>query len=200
VEVLWNELGIEPSFETLKLHEDILAGTLQTPESDSNKHALLFLDNFEYVLEAAPLVSSLLSAAPRLQVLATSRESLHFTGEHEYHVPSLTVPDLTHIKSLADLSVYESVALFIQRARAVSPNFSLTEENAADIAGICLQLDGLPLAIELAAARIRLFSPQQLLERLESRPGTPWIGATICWTRAKNASSFGWRFSPAAGR
>jgi predicted ATPase/DNA-binding SARP family transcriptional activator len=156
-----SELGVverpdQPLVESLKLYF-------------SKKHALLLLDSFEHVLEATPLVSGLLSAATQLNVLATSRESLHLTGEQEYPVPPLTVPDLAPTKPLPDLSTFESVALFIQRARAVSPNFSLTEDNAAAVAGICLRLDGLPLAIELAAARIKLFSPQQMLERLESR-------------------------------
>ena len=133
------------------------------------KHSLLVLDNFEHVLEAAPMVSKLLAAAPRLTVMTTSREALRLNGEHEYLVPPLTVPDVAHVDSITDLSAYESVTLFIQRARAISPNFSLTEDNAAAVASICLRLDGLPLAIELAAARIKLFSPQQMLERLEGR-------------------------------
>ena len=135
----------------------------------ANKQLLLLLDSLEHVLDAAPLVTELLTAAPRLTVLATSREVLRLNGEHEYLVPPLSMPDPAYSGSASDLSNFESVALFNQRARAISPNFRLTAENAAAVAGICARLDGLPLAIELAAARIKLFSPQQMLERLESR-------------------------------
>jgi predicted ATPase/DNA-binding CsgD family transcriptional regulator len=139
------------------------------------KHALLVLDNYEQLLEAAPLLSELLAAAPRLTVLATSREVLRLSGEHEYPVPPLTVPDPAHLDSLVDLAdyesvaTYESVALFLQRAKAAKPDFTLTAENAPAVAAICARLDGLPLAIELAAVRLKLFNPEQLLARLESR-------------------------------
>jgi non-specific serine/threonine protein kinase len=135
----------------------------------SNKQALLVLDNFEHVLEAAPLVSDLLSLAPQLSVLATSREALRLNGEHEYPVPPLSLPDPEQAGSVAELSDYESVALFVQRAQAAWPSFRLTEENAPAVATICARLDGLPLALELAAARVKLFGPQRLLDRLESR-------------------------------
>jgi predicted ATPase/DNA-binding CsgD family transcriptional regulator/transcriptional regulator with XRE-family HTH domain len=140
-----------------------------------NKHALLVLDNYEHVLEAAPLVSDLLAAAPRLSTLATSREVLRLSGEHEYPVPPLTVPDPAHLDALTDLAdyesvaTYESVALFLQRAQAAKPDFALTAENTPAVAAICARLDGLPLAIELATARLRLFDPEQLLARLERR-------------------------------
>jgi predicted ATPase len=117
------------------------------------------------------LVTDLLAAAPQLDVLTTSREALRLNGEYEYLVPPLTLPDLAYAGSVADLSVYESVVLFRQRAQAVSKNFQLTEENASAVASICLRLDGLPLAIELAAARTKLFGPQGLLDRLENRLG-----------------------------
>ncbi len=133
------------------------------------KEMLLLMDSLEHVLEAAPLITDLLAAAPRLNVLATSREALRLNGEHEYLVPPLSVPDIARSGSAADLFKYESVTLFDQRAQAVSPNFRLTAENAPAVAGICNRLDGLPLAIELAAARIKLFNPQQMLERLGSR-------------------------------
>jgi predicted ATPase len=137
----------------------------------SNKRTLLMLDNFEHVLEAAPLVSGLIAAAPQLTVLATSREALRLSGEHEYPVPPLSAPEPENAGSVADLSDYESVALFVQRAQAASPSFRLTVDNAPAVAGVCGRLDGLPLAIELAAARVKLFGPQQLLDRLESRLG-----------------------------
>jgi predicted ATPase len=133
------------------------------------KQMLLVLDNFEHVLEAAPLLTQLLASAPRLAVLVTSREVLRLSGEHEYLVPPLSIPQREHIQSVQDMMLYESVALFSQRARAASTNFRLTDENAQAVAGICVRLDGLPLAIELAAARVKLYSPQQILERLESR-------------------------------
>src|SRR5262249_26602857 len=120
------------------------------------KQALLLLDNFEQVVEAAPLVGELLAAAPRLKVLVTSREPLHIAGEHEYAVPPLTLPDPQHLPSLDRLLQYEAVQLFLVRAQAVKADFVVTNENAAAIAAICARLDGLPLAIELAAARGKL--------------------------------------------
>ena len=100
-----------------------------------------------------------------------SREALHLTGEHEYLVPPLTLPDPAQANVAVDLSAAESVTLFVQRARAASASFHMTDENATAVADICLRLDGLPLAIELAAARIKLFSPQKMLERLHNRLG-----------------------------
>jgi predicted ATPase/DNA-binding CsgD family transcriptional regulator len=149
-------------------------GTLKHALRDS--HLLLILDNFEHVLAAAPQVSELLSAAPHLKVLATSREPLHLYGEQEYAVPPLELPDLEHLdpEALAD---YESIALFMQQARAVRADFALTAENAFDVARICVRLEGLPLAIELAAARIKLLTPQTLLARLSSRLDTLTGGA-----------------------
>jgi non-specific serine/threonine protein kinase len=137
----------------------------------SNRKALLMLDSFEHVLEVAPLVSDLIATAPQLTVLTTSREALHLSGEHEYPVPPLSVPDTEQGGSPSDLFAYESVALFVQRAQAASPSFRLTEENVPAVTHICARLDGLPLAIELAAARVKLFGPQGLLERLENRLG-----------------------------
>ena len=111
-------------------------------------------------------MAELLAAAPKLKILVTSREALHVYGEHEYAVPPLALPDLTRLPPLARLSQYEAVRLFIERARAVKPAFVVTDESAATIAEICYRLDGLPLAIELAAARSRIFTPQALLARL----------------------------------
>jgi predicted ATPase/class 3 adenylate cyclase len=135
----------------------------------SDKQLLLLLDNFEQVIAAAPAVATLLSAAPRLKVLVTSREVLHVHDEQEFAVPPLGVPDLEHLSSVEALSQYEGVALFIQRARLVKPDFEVTNENAPAVAEICYRLDGLPLAIELAAARIKLLPPQAILSRLASR-------------------------------
>jgi predicted ATPase len=131
------------------------------------KHLLLLLDNFEQVVEAAVVVADLLAACPRLTVLVTSRIVLHLRGEHEFIVPPLSVPNPKRLPDLAVLSQYEAVALFMQGAQAVKPEFELAPANASAVAGICVQLDGLPLAIELAAARIKYFPPQALLSRLE---------------------------------
>ena len=133
------------------------------------KQVLLLLDNFEQVITAAPQVTDLLVACPRLKILVTSREVLHLRGEYEFPVPSLTLPDPRHTVSLEALSQYEAVELFIQRALAVRSDFAVTDENAPAVAEICFRLDGLPLAIELAAARVKLFSPQAMLQRLGER-------------------------------
>ncbi len=130
---------------------------------------LLVLDNFEHVLPAASLISELLAAAPQLKVMVTSREVLRIYGEQVYTVPPLTLPDLGGAASLSDLAQVESVALFCQRARAANPAFILDDETAAPVAEICVRLDGLPLALELAAARSRLYSPQAMLDRFGSR-------------------------------
>ncbi len=134
------------------------------------KQVLLLLDNFEHVLAAGPLLADLLALAPRLKVLATSRESLHLYGEREFEVLPLPLPDLSE-QEQSDLSSIASAAvrLFVERAQAVRPSFALTAENARAVAEICVQLDGLPLAIELAAARIKLLTPQAILARLQSR-------------------------------
>ncbi len=127
---------------------------------------LLVIDNFEQVIEAADRVADLLAACPPLKVLVTSREVLHVRAEHEFAVPPLALPDPAHLPALETLARFPSVALFIQRAQAVKPEFRLTEANAREVAEICVHLDGLPLAIELAAARLKLLSPQALLARM----------------------------------
>ncbi|HET7686647.1 MAG TPA: adenylate/guanylate cyclase domain-containing protein [Candidatus Limnocylindria bacterium] len=133
------------------------------------RHVLLVLDNFEQVIDAAPLVADLLAAAPNLSVITTTRAALHVYGEREYPVPPLALPDLGHLPEAAALGQYEAVALFVERATAVKPDFTVTNENAPAVAEICVRLDGLPLAIELAAARIRILSPQAMLTRIEHR-------------------------------
>jgi predicted ATPase/class 3 adenylate cyclase len=130
---------------------------------------LLVLDNFEQVVKAGAVVVDLLRAAPRIKVLVSSREVLRLIGEHDHPVPPLDLPDMLHRQTVAALSHYGAVALFVQRAKAARPDFELTEHNAAAVAEICIRLDGLPLAIELAAARSRVLGPQALLERLTSR-------------------------------
>src|SRR5919107_2062652 len=133
------------------------------------KELLLLLDNFEQVLAGAPLVGELLSACPELKVLATSRSVLRVYGEQEYLVPPLELPSPGRLPAIDSLSQYEAVRLFIERAKAARPDFSVTDENAPAVAEICTRLDGLPLAIELAAARIKLLPPKAMLERLGSR-------------------------------
>ena len=119
---------------------------------------------------AAPTAVELLSACPRLKLLVTSREALHVSGEHLYAVPPLSLPQAGRDPpTAAELAGYEAVQLFVERAQAVRPDFRLSEQNSAAIADICLRVDGLPLAIELATARINLFSPDELRERLGSR-------------------------------
>jgi predicted ATPase/serine/threonine protein kinase len=128
---------------------------------------LLLLDNFEHLVSAAPLVAELLSIGPKLKVLVTSQAPLHVYGEHEFPVPSLGLPDPKSIPTLDALSQLPAVALFVERAVAVKRDFKLTRENASAVATICARLDGLPLAIELAAARIKLLSPSAMQARLE---------------------------------
>jgi predicted ATPase len=133
------------------------------------KHTLLLLDNFEHVVTAAPLIGELLEASPRLKVLVTSRSSLRLREERVVPVPPLALPDLAHLPPPPDLLQYAAVDLFVQRASSVRPDFAITHENAAAVAAICVHLDGLPLAIELAAARINVLPPQTLLPRLMKR-------------------------------
>lgn len=133
------------------------------------KHLLLLLDNFEQVAAAAALIEELLVECPSLKIVVTSRAVLHLQAEHLLPVPPLALPDLAHLPALQVLSQYEAVACFVQRAQTHLPTFSLTEANAGAVAGVCVHLDGLPLALELAAARIRLLSPQALLARLAQR-------------------------------
>jgi predicted ATPase/class 3 adenylate cyclase len=130
---------------------------------------LLVLDNFEQIVEAASVVEELLQAAPKLRVLVTSRVPLHVYGEEEFAVRALEMPDPQRLPSVEQLSQYEAVALFIDRARAVRGDFSVTNENAPAVAEICVRLDGLPLAIELAAVRVKVLSPDEILARLGHR-------------------------------
>jgi predicted ATPase/DNA-binding CsgD family transcriptional regulator len=133
------------------------------------KERLLVLDNFEQVLDAADLVADLLTACPRLKLLVTSRAVLRLSGEHDFAVPPLALPATQHAMSVADLAAADAVQLFVARAQAVQSDFALSQENAETVAAICRRLDGLPLAIELAAARISHLPPAALLVRLERR-------------------------------
>lgn len=150
------EGGDQPLLEILK-------------SSFHDRQLLLILDNFEHVLKAGPLIAELLAAAPRLKVLITSRTLLHLRGEWEYRVPPLQLLARTQVWSLPLVEQVEAVQLFIERAQTAQPDFILTDENAPAVAQICHRLDGLPLAIELAAARIKLLPPPLLLARLNNR-------------------------------
>jgi predicted ATPase/class 3 adenylate cyclase len=134
-----------------------------------HKHMFLLLDNFEQVVSAGVQIVDVLAACSHLKILVTSREVLHVHAEQEFPLPPLALPDPGHLPDLAALSHYGAVALFLQRAQAVKPDFQLTQATARAIAEICVRLDGLPLAIELAAARMKLFPPQALLARLDQR-------------------------------
>jgi len=177
------EAGGQPLLATLQgfLHE---------------KAILLVLDNCEHLLAAAPLVAELLAHCPRLSALATSRAPLRLSGEQEFPVPPLALPQTAAKPSPHTLLSSPAVALFCARAQAVRPTFALSEANAADVAALCCRLDGLPLALELAAARVRMLPPQALLSRLEqgldvlsdgprdlpARQQT--LRATIAWSHA----------------
>ena len=135
------------------------------------KEILLLLDNMEQLIEAGPVVSGLLAGVPGLNVLVTSREVLRLYGEREFRVGPLALPDRPDSASLASLEAAEAIVLFVQRAEAVKPDFRLTAENGRQVAEICARLDGLPLALELAAARMRLFSPAYLLAQFDDALG-----------------------------
>ncbi|MGH2613966.1 MAG: ATP-binding protein [Thermomicrobiales bacterium] len=133
------------------------------------KQMLLLLDNCEQVLGAAPEIAALLVTCPRLSVLATSREALHVRGEREFELLPLPLPQSRHLPAIAELASVPAVTLFVERASASSPGFTLTTENATAVAAICRRLDGLPLAIELGAARSKMLPPAAMLTRLEQR-------------------------------
>ncbi len=164
------ELVLPTIAQTLGIREvagQSLSERLQ--EELQQKQVLLVLDNFEQVVSAALQMTDLLTACPKLKLLVTSREVLHVRAEYEFAVPPLALPDPKHLPELAELSHYAAVTLFMQRAQAVKATFQVTAANARAIAEVCVRLDGLPLAIELAAARVKLFPPQALLARLDQR-------------------------------
>src|ERR1700674_4170380 len=153
------EAGGQSPLEILKKN---LQDSLRAP-------MLLLLDNFEHLVQAAPTVADLLAMGPNLKIMVTSRAALHVYGEHEFPVPPLALPDSRSMPSVEVLSQYPAVALFVQRAVAAKPDFELTRENAPAVIEICARLDGLPLAIELAAARVKVLSPSSMRTRLASR-------------------------------
>jgi predicted ATPase len=158
--------------ETLGVHE---TGGMSAPERLEeylrHKQLMLLLDNFEHLLPAAPLITDLLAAAPKLNVLVTSRALLRLHGEWSYPVPPLSVPDLNDLPPMERLVEYEAIQLFAARARAVRGEFAVTEQNAGAVAEICVRVEGLPLAIELAAARVRLLPLHRILAALSDRLG-----------------------------
>ena len=151
-----NEAGGKPILEILK---DLLY----------KKHLLLVVDNFEQVIDAAPIITELIEAAQELKIIITSRVLLHLSAEREFIVSPLAVPSEFSQISLEEFSKYDAIKLFVERAQKAKPSFALTEENARCVAEICSRLDGLPLAIELAAARIKILSPFAILAKLENR-------------------------------
>jgi predicted ATPase len=153
------EAGSQSPIEILKKN---LQDSLRAP-------ILLLLDNFEQLTQAAPTVAELLATAPNLKILVTSRAALHVYGEREFPIAPLALPDARSMPPLEALSQYPAVALFLQRAVAAKPDFELNRENAQAVVEICARLDGLPLAIELAAARIKVLSPASMRTRLASR-------------------------------
>ena len=155
---------------TLHLREATDRPVLDTvTDALRDRDMLLVLDNFEQLQDAAPAVATILAAAPKLRVLVTSRGRLHVRGEEEYPVPPLRIPDAAHLPTITELSQYEGVLLFIERARTARRDFEVTAASAPAIAEIVARLDGLPLAIELAAAKSRILTPDAILGRLGSR-------------------------------
>ena len=185
-----------------------------------DRQLLLILDNCEHLLHAcAELATKLLRSGRGLKILASSREPLHVAGETTYPVPSLAVPESAGDRSRSRRSTqYEAVRLFVDRAAAAQPAFQVTRQNAAAVADICRRLDGIPLAIELAAARVRALSVEKIAARLSDRfrlltrrrqdcaaaPADPArarsTGATTCFRNTSARCCGGSRYSPAAGR
>jgi dihydropteroate synthase len=165
--------------QTLGLHDrSVRWPTSALAESLADKHMLLVMDNCEHLRDGcAILTEALLRAAPGLRVLATSRQPLGLTGEHIFRVPTLSLPDAGRLPRLESLNQYEAVNLFVDRARAVQPDFSLTEGNAGSVISVCQRLDGLPLAIELTAVRLRALSIREVAERIEDRFGLLTAGS-----------------------
>ncbi len=141
---------------------------VDTIDAVRDREQLLVVDNFEHLLASAPVLSALLRGCPGLVVMVTSRSSLQLSGEHEVPVPPLAVPPPLQNLALEEIARFASVRLFVERAASINPTFALRVDNAAAVAGICVRLDGLPLALELAAARTKMLTPQALLQRLDS--------------------------------
>jgi len=137
----------------------------------SNKDLLLLIDNFEHLLDAAPFVGEILADASQVSILATSRERLHVYGEYEYPVVPLELPDAQRTETLEQLRNHDAISLFIERAQAVRPDYEIDDDQIQAVANICNILDGLPLAIELAAPLVKIFSPSKIAEQLQQGVG-----------------------------
>jgi predicted ATPase len=168
----------------------------QVLQSIGNKRLLIIFDNCEHLIdEVSVLASDLLLACSHLNILATSREALRIPGEWLYPVPPLGVPEESSTIDLQTIAIYPALTLFAERARAVRPDFTLNTENVQNVASICAKLDGLPLAIELVAARIRLMSPQTLLDRLTEEFILSADGMRAVSVRQKTLNNaIGWSF------
>jgi predicted ATPase/DNA-binding CsgD family transcriptional regulator len=151
-----------------------------------DKHILLILDNFEQIIEAGSLIGELLISSPYIKVLVTSRETLQIYGEEQYQVPPLSLPSEDRQHSVQEIVKYESVELFCQRAISVIRDFEVTKKNVNTVAEICSRLDGLPLAIELAAARCKILTPEMILTRLQNRLDALSIGSRDVPTRLQS--------------
>lgn len=161
----------------------------------ADQHLLFVFDNFEQLIDAAAQVAELLSACSGVKALVTSRQSLHLTWEREVPVASLGVPDLTHLPAVDALGGYSAVALFLERGRAIQPDLTLTPQNARAIAQICVRLDGLPLAIEMAAARVKSMTPEALARRLDDQLGLLTAGSRDVPERQRTLrSAIAWSF------
>jgi len=159
------------------------------------RQQLLILDNFEQVLAAAAWLADLLATCPGITLLVTSREALHLRWEQTYQVPPLALPDPRHLPPLPELARIPAVALFLQRAQALTPAMALTTDNAPAVAELCVRLDGLPLAIELAAARTPVLSPRMILERLEQRLALlRWEAPDLPERQHTLRSAIGWSY------
>ena len=183
-----------------------LTETAKLPVLDSvraflhDRRMLLLLDNFEHLIPAAPLVADLLADAPGLAALVTSRETLRLPGEQEYPVPPLELPCMDPLPSLEVLSEVAGVALFLHRARAVDPGFALTQENAAAVAEICCRLDGIPLAIELAAVRVKALPVQDIAARLDHSLHLLTVGSRSAPSRHQSLqAALDWGFALLSG-
>ena len=162
------ELVLETIAQVLKVSMGVTKTPVETLKRFlAGKHLLLLLGNFEHLLQAAPMVGELLTAAPQLSVLATSRERLHIYGEQEFSVHPLQLPEAQHAESLEKLLSYEAVKLFTQRARSARPELEVNGESLTAIVRICTHLDGLPLALELAASQVKIYPPHILAQQLE---------------------------------
>ena len=204
----WHDPVAQAVATTLGVREEQGVPLAQTlAEALRSRHMLLILDTCEHqVSDCATLVQLLLARCPWLRIIATSREPLRVRGETVWRVPPLDLPP--DGASGAELAAHEAVRLFAARAAGARPGFTLTSENTASVARLCRTLDGIPLGIELSAARVRALSVEQIADRLRDRVtgprrcgsrrcGPPWTGASSCWTPTSRCCCGGWRPSPA---